>query len=160
MKQGKLLKSVFVIFMVIGVILGFIFPLTTTEHEVEHKAHNATCNMIPVLAEVTAYTEGYESTGKNPGHPAYGITYSGEPVKEWHTAAGSESLPIGTRVYIPYFADKPNGGIFVITDRGGLIRDGGYKHNVDVCIDVYMKELRATQEFGRKVMTVYILKEG
>ena len=29
----------------------------------------------------TGYTSGIESTGKRPGHPEYGITYSGVKVK-------------------------------------------------------------------------------
>ena len=34
-----------------------------------------------VKVTATGYTAGYESTGKKPGHPQYGITYSGVKVK-------------------------------------------------------------------------------
>ena len=55
---------------------------------------------IRVEMEVTAYTAGPESTGKHPGHPLYGVTASGERVRQGAIAA-SRSLPFGTRVYIP-----------------------------------------------------------
>ena len=40
--------------------------------------------------EITYYTAGAESTGKTPGHPAYGIT-SGTTVKEGQTIAADWS---------------------------------------------------------------------
>lgn len=106
------------------------------------------------------YTAGYESTGKTPEHPAYGITFSGEEVEKWHTIAASPSIPLYSIVYIPYFKDKPNNGVFIVTDRGGLIRDGGYKYEADICLDIYTPDLQYALEFGRQVLEVYIIKEG
>ncbi|OPX46367.1 3D domain protein [Ruminiclostridium hungatei] len=100
---------------------------------------------------VTAYDLSVESCGKRPSHPLYGITASGEPVKEWSTIATGPELPFGTRIYIPYFRDKPNNGIFVVADRGSAI-----KRN---CIDVYMADSDACQEFGVKMFDVYVLGE-
>ena len=93
------------------------------------------------IMEVTAYDLSYESCGKLPNHPEYGITASGEPVKEWYTVAAGKELKFGTRVYIPYFADKPNGGVFVVQDRGGGVGNGQ--------LDVYMKTAKECFEFGR-----------
>jgi len=46
--------------------------------------------------EITYYTAGHESTGKNPGDPAYGITKSGTTVKEGQTIAADWTvLPAG-----------------------------------------------------------------
>lgn len=47
----------------------------------------------------TGYTAGVESTGKQPDHPSYGITYSGVKVKRdlYSTvAADLDVFPIGT----------------------------------------------------------------
>ena len=38
--------------------------------------------------KITAYTAGYESTGKTPEHPAYGITHPAQKVKEGHHDCG------------------------------------------------------------------------
>lgn len=97
-----------------------------------------------VLMEVTAYTAGYESCQKTPGDPGYGITASGEPVKEWHTVAASPSIPFGTKIYIPEFLKT-----FVVEDRGGAITDNH--------LDVYMENVKDAREFGRKDMYVFVL---
>lgn len=96
------------------------------------------------LYEVTAYTAGYESTGKTPDHPLYGITASGEYVRENHTLACPKSLPFGTRVEIPYFNN-----VFTCEDRGGAITDGK--------LDVFIPNLDEARAFGRRVLDVKIL---
>ncbi|OIB04554.1 hypothetical protein AK95_13135 [Paenibacillus sp. LC231] len=54
-----------------------------------------------ILFTLTAYTNGPESTGKNPGDPDYGVTVSGKQTKEnWTIAADPKVLPFGTKVYI------------------------------------------------------------
>lgn len=100
---------------------------------------------------VTAYDLSVESCGKLPSHPEYGITASGKPVKEWDTVAAGPELPFGTKVYIPYFRDYPNKGLFIVQDRGGAI-----KRN---CIDVYMVGGNACREFGVKQLDVWILEK-
>lgn len=100
---------------------------------------------------VTAYDLSVESCGKLPSHPLYGITASGEPVNEWYTVAAGPELPFGTKVYIPYFREHPNKGIFVVQDRGGAIKSN--------CIDVYMADGNACREFGVKQLDVWILEK-
>jgi 3D (Asp-Asp-Asp) domain-containing protein len=100
--------------------------------------------------EVTAYDLSYESCGKLPNHPEYGITASGEPVKEWYTVAAGKELKFGTRVYIPYFADKPNGGVFVVQDRGGGVGNGQ--------LDVYIEDNASCMEFGRRKLEVWVIE--
>lgn len=99
---------------------------------------------------VTAYDLSVESCGKLPSHLLYGITASGERVREWYTVAAGPELPFGTKVYIPYFRDYPNKGLFIVQDRGGAI-----KRN---CIDVYISDWYACREFGVKQLEVYILE--
>lgn len=104
------------------------------------------------IFEVTAYTLREEECGKAPDHPEYGITASGKYVTAWQTIAGPKSLPFGTKVYIPFFKDKPNGGWFIVEDRGGAIVEGH--------LDVYMENLSEALNFGRRKLEVYILEES
>ena len=57
-----------------------------------------------IMAELTAYTSGSESTGKYPGHPAHGITSSGHRLTEADAfrvvAADDVYYPAGTRLYL------------------------------------------------------------
>jgi 3D (Asp-Asp-Asp) domain-containing protein len=103
-----------------------------------------------VKMNVTAYNESYECCGKKKDDPLYGITASGQKVKEWYTVAAGSELMFGTKIYIPYFQDKPNNGIFTVTDRG--VARG--------CIDVYMPAYEDCVDFGRRKLEVYVLKRG
>lgn len=96
-------------------------------------------------ATLTAYTAGIESTGKAPGHPAYGITASGARVREGRTiAVDPKVIPIGATVYIEGI------GLRVAEDTGSAIR--GAK------IDVYMNDVQQARQFGvKKNRKVYIL---
>jgi 3D (Asp-Asp-Asp) domain-containing protein len=96
--------------------------------------------------EITAYTAGKESTGKSKGDKDYGVTASGEIVKEEHTVACPRSLPFGTEIFIPYFDNT-----FVCEDRGGAITEGH--------IDVYMEDLDEALEFGRQKLDVAIIEK-
>lgn len=73
----------------------------------------------------TLYATGYckDSCGGN------NITSSGATATAWHTIATND-YPIGTRIYIPAFKDKPNGGWFVVQDTG-----------VDNKIDIWMSTM-------------------
>ena len=97
----------------------------------------------PEAYEVTAYTSGYESTGKSPGDAGYGITASGAEVSEGHTLACPPSLDFGTVVDIEGVGER------VCADRGSAITEGR--------LDVYMSELEDAVEFGRKTLEVEIL---
>jgi len=101
--------------------------------------------------KVTAYDLSYESCQKYPSSPSYGITASGEKVREWRTIAAGRRIPFGTKIYIPYFKDYPNEGIFITEDRGGAIKNN--------CIDVYMKNNSDAMDFGVRKLEVYILKD-
>jgi len=103
----------------------------------------------PIKMKVTAYDLSFQSCRKYPDHPEYGITASGTRVKEWHTIAAGPELAFGTRVFIPYFQDKPNKGIFTVEDRGSAIKNG--------CIDIYMPDYEDCMEFGVRELEVYIL---
>lgn len=98
----------------------------------------------------TGYYAGYESTGKNPSHPSYGITYSGVKVRrdDYSTiAADLRIFPIGTVLYIPGY------GYGVVADKGGAIR--GHK------IDLYFETKQDVfKQWGKKAVDVYIVRRG
>lgn len=98
----------------------------------------------------TGYTAGYESTGKHPDHPQFGITYSGVKVKRdlYSTvAADLDVFSIGTILFIPGY------GYGVVADKGGAIK--GNK------IDLYYETVNEVyNEWGKKQVDVYIIEEG
>lgn len=106
-----------------------------------------------IRMEVTGYTAGYESTQKHKGEKGYGITTSGAYVKQGVTVAAGKNIPLGTKIYIPYFDGKPGfgDGYFIVQDRGGAI--GPYN------IDVYYNSVQDARNFGRQLLDVYILEE-
>lgn len=101
-----------------------------------------------VVFEATYYDANYQSTGKNPGDPAYGITASGNPVKKGRTiAVDPDVIPLGTEVLVQY----PDGRIEqrVAHDTGRLIQGR--------IIDIYKE--KATLEMGRHPVRVKVLDE-
>ena len=94
----------------------------------------------------SAYTAS--TCGKSPSHPAYGITASGARAASWYTIAAGPSYPMGTVIYIPYFASQPNGGWFVVEDRGGAITNSR--------LDIYMDTLVECTNFGRRNLECYV----
>ena len=105
----------------------------------------------PIVLEVSAYTLAAEECNKPSSDPAYGITASGEYVSKWRTVAAGSAYSFGTLIYIPYFKDYPNGGVFRVEDRGGYISDER--------LDVYMESTVEANHFGRKDLKCYIITE-
>ena len=106
-----------------------------------------------IIMEVTAYTSGYESTGKTQQHPDYGLTASGEMVQRFKTVAASRGIPFGTKLRIPEFEEFKGVEeeiIFEVQDRGGDIVDGR--------LDVYVEDVGVALEWGRRFVEVEILE--
>ncbi len=105
---------------------------------------------VKVMA--TGYTAGYESTGKNPTHPQYGITYSGVKVRRDKNtistiAADPRVFPLGTILYIPEY------GYAIVADVGSAIK--GRK------IDLYFATTKQVyKEWGKKEVEVQVIKRG
>ncbi len=95
----------------------------------------------------TFNTSAYCSCSKCCGKSS-GMTSSGVQATSWYTLAAGSGYPIGTVIYIPYFKDKPNGGWFVVQDRGGSIKDNK--------LDVYMGTHSQAIQFGRKSLECYV----
>lgn len=94
--------------------------------------------------EVTFYTAGYESTQKKKGDKDYGITASGNFVKEGQTAACPKSIEFGTKLYIEGI------GYRVCEDRGGAITHGH--------LDIYVDSVQEARKLGRKKLKVKIIE--
>ena len=77
-----------------------------------------------------------------------GITASGAKATEWYTVAAGKGYKMGTVIYIPALKDKPNGGWFVVQDRGGAISNSK--------LDVYMGSHSAALQYGRKTLEAYV----
>lgn len=77
-----------------------------------------------------------------------GITSSGVKASSWCTLAAGKGYPVGTIIYIPYFKDKPNGGWFIVQDRGGAISNNK--------LDVYMGTHTQALQFGRRNLECYV----
>ncbi|AYP68423.1 3D domain protein [Bacillus phage vB_BboS-125] len=96
------------------------------------------------IFQITAYTAGYESTGKHPGDPAYGVTATGTTVKEGRTIAADWSiLPPGTVVRIQGLE-----GYYTVEDRGGAV--------VGNIIDLYIEDLEEAITWGRQERKLYV----
>lgn len=102
-------------------------------------------NGTVMFCTLTAYTAGYESTGKRPGDPDYGITSTGAVARQGVTiAVDPRVIPYGSRVFIPGL------GWRVAQDTGGAI--------VGHRIDVFFTNLSDALQFGvRRDVPVYVI---
>ncbi|WP_025690657.1 3D domain-containing protein [Paenibacillus zanthoxyli] len=100
----------------------------------------------------TGYTAGFESTGKRPSHPEYGITYSGVKVRRDKNAvstiaADPKVLPLGSILYVPGY------GYAIVADTGSAIK--GHK------IDLYFSTTKQVyREWGKQLVEVQLIKRG
>ena len=95
----------------------------------------------------TFNTSAYCSCAKCCGK-TNGITASGAKASSWYTLAAGNGYKLGTVIYIPAFKNKPNGGWFVVQDRGGAISNSK--------LDVYMGSHSAAIQYGRRSVEAYV----
>lgn len=91
----------------------------------------------------TAYCSCTKCCGKSGGNTA-----SGEKAREWYTLAAGQGYKLGTIIYIPAFKDKPNGGWFIVQDRGGAVSNSK--------LDVYMGSHSSALQYGRRSVEAYV----
>ena len=116
-------------------------PATTASNTLAKKVEGKT----PIVKNFN--TSAYCSCSKCCGKQT-GITSSGAKASSWYTVAAGKGYPVGTIIYIPYFKDKPNGGWFVVQDRGGAISNNK--------LDIYMGTHNQALQFGRKSLECYV----
>lgn len=94
---------------------------------------------------ITGYTAGFESCGKLPSDPLYGISASSRKVHRGMVAA-PRSWPFETILFIPGY------GYGVVRDRGGAITEGR--------LDLYFDTVPDANRWGNRVVKVRILRWG
>lgn len=101
-----------------------------------------------VPCTLTAYSLSFESTGKHPGEPGYGVTASGQVAKEgWTVAVDPAVFPLHSVLYIPGI------GVRYAEDTGGAVK-GDH-------IDVFYENDAFCHQFGVKPhVNVYVIEEG
>lgn len=104
--------------------------------------------ITPIVKTLNTSAYTASTCDKKPTDKGYGITASGAKVKSWYTVAAGKAYPMGTVIYIPAMKNKPNGGWFVVQDRGGAIKNNK--------LDIYMSTYNECIQFGRKNLECYI----
>lgn len=97
--------------------------------------------------EVTAYTEAEDECGKPIGHPAYGITASGERVRRGIIAVDTSIIPMHSKVIIEGLGKWS--GEYEAKDTGGAI--------VGNRIDIYVPTKQEAFELGRRKAKLYVV---
>ena len=98
----------------------------------------------------TAYDLSYESTGKYPGDPYFGITASGAKAQPGTVAVDPSVIPLGTKLYVASTDGSPDYGFATALDTGGAIRGNR--------IDLFMEDGAACDRYGIRQVKVYILE--
>jgi uncharacterized protein YabE (DUF348 family) len=100
--------------------------------------------------KATAYDLSYESCGKSPSHPQYGITRTGMKAKYGVVAVDPKTIPLKSRLYIEAADGSWVYGNAIAGDTGG-----GVKGNK---IDLFYDDPKFVKRFGIKPVKVYILE--
>ena len=102
-----------------------------------------------IVCTATAYDLSYESCGKNPGDPYYGITASGMKAGPGVIAVDPSVIPLGTKLYVEAADGSWSYGYCVAGDTGS----GIYGNRVDL----FFNTRQEVRNFGRRTANVYIL---
>lgn len=91
----------------------------------------------------TAYDATFESCGKHPDNPNYGITYSGLRVRPGIVAVDPKVIPLGTYLYVEGYGEA------LAADIGGAIKGNR--------IDLYYELPKDVAKYGKRTVKVYVL---
>ena len=104
-------------------------------------------NVVETSQGYLPYTQvmGMEATAYLPTDgSAEGITATGIPATYGIVAVDPDIIPLGSRVYIPGYGEA------LAADTGGAI----YGYRIDLCMEDYYQAM----DFGRRTVTVFVLK--
>jgi rare lipoprotein A len=141
-----------------AVCLGLCLALGAASNRVEGIQERGTITEItlrswdyPKMKKFDVVATAY--TAHDEGMDGKGITASGNMVREYHTiATDPKVIPLGTWVYIPYFANTPSKGWYLSEDTGSAIKG--------MRIDIFMPLKSVALRFGVKPLEIYIFEEN
>ncbi|MCI1944913.1 3D domain-containing protein [Clostridium luticellarii] len=101
-----------------------------------------------IKMRATAYTADYQSTGKRPGDPAFGITASGTVARRntgnySSIAVDPRVIPLGTKLYVEGY------GYAIAEDTGGAIKGNR--------VDLFFNSGSEANNWGVKWVNVYVI---
>jgi uncharacterized protein YabE (DUF348 family) len=99
--------------------------------------------------KATSYTNSFEDCGKKPGHPQFGLTFTGVKAARGIVAVDPRVIPLGSRLYIELAGNTPDYGMALAADTGSAI-----KGNI---IDLFLEDRKQVANFGVQVAKVYVL---
>ncbi len=153
--RGGFIKKLISVLITLLLMLFLVLPIDksnstprvdASEIKVEYELKPPKIISYDMLA--TAYTAAEDECGRPSWHPDYGRTASGEFVREGIIAADTSVLPMHSRVYI--IAGEYS-GYYEVKDTGGAI--------VGNRIDIYFPTKAQAYKFGRRNVTVQLIKE-
>lgn len=113
------------------------------------EASNPSLGNNAIICSASAYDLSYESCGKSPGDPGYGMTATGVVAHVGIVAVDPSVIPLGTKLYIKSMDGYPDYGYAVAGDTGSGIYGN--------CVDLFMNSRADALNFGRRSVKVYIL---
>ncbi len=114
-----------------------------TSYQIASSSGLGSCNCYVKRMLVTGYDNSFQSTGKRPGDPGYGVTADGATASHG-TIAAPHTYPFGTQMYVPGY------GMGTVDDRGGAI-NGSH-------IDVWFPSTSAAIGWGRQYLNVTVYR--
>lgn len=133
------------------------------EVQVNNKLHTASRGkgINKGTFRATAYDLSYQSCGKKPSHPAYGITANGTNLKGQTLesaraiAVDPKVIPLGSKVYLEFEDEyKHLNGVYNAVDTGGAIK--GKRIDIFFGSGDVSKEVK---QFGVRKVKVTLLSE-
>lgn len=104
-----------------------------------------------ITMKATAYDLSYESCGKYPGDPAYGITYSGTQARAGVVAVDPRVIALGSKLYVESLDSSQDYGFSSAEDTGSAIKGNR--------IDLFIENRSQALRYGVRYVRVYVLDE-
>jgi len=99
----------------------------------------------------TAYDLSFESCGKRPGEPGYGITNSGTKARPGVIAVDPRVIPLGSKVYVESTDGTSDYGFAIAEDTGGAIKGNR--------VDIFIGDRSTALRYGRRDVKIYVIED-
>lgn len=103
------------------------------------------------IMRATAYDLSFESCGKYPDHPEYGITFSGTQARPGVVAVDPRVVKLGSRLYIESMDRTADYGFAKAEDTGSAIKGNR--------VDLFIENRKQALRYGVRTVKVYVLEE-